>query len=60
MSDRPRPDQFIYGRYNDAVMWPIIVIGLAWVAGAVRHGISRRQLAIALVVMRRDRRTRAT
>ena len=28
MADRPRPDQFVYGRYNDAVMWPVIVLGL--------------------------------
>jgi hypothetical protein len=50
MSDRPRPDQFIYGRYNDAVMWPIIVIGLAWVGRRVRHGVSRNQSVVALAV----------
>ena len=50
MADRDRPDQFIYGRYNDAVMWPIIVLGLAWFGRRIRHGFNRRQLfAVALV-----------
>lgn len=26
---RSRPDQFVYGRYNDAVVWPLIVVGAA-------------------------------
>ena len=30
MSDRPRSDQLIYGRYNDAVIWPVIAVGIAW------------------------------
>ncbi len=41
MSDRPRADQFIYGRYNDAVMWPIIAVGLAWLANRFRFGFAR-------------------
>jgi hypothetical protein len=40
MSDRPRADQFIYGRYNDAVMWPIIAVGLAWLANRFRFGFA--------------------
>ncbi len=56
MSDRPRADQFIYGRYNDAVMWPIIAVGMAWLAARFRVGFARndRWLAggtiVALVV----------
>lgn len=50
MADRPRPDQFIYGRYNDAVMWPIIVVGLAWVARRIQHGFDRRQFAVVAAV----------
>ena len=41
MSDRPRADQFIYGRYNDAVMWPIIAVGMAWFANRFRFGFAR-------------------
>jgi len=52
MSDRPRADQFIYGRYNDAVMWPIIAVGMAWLANRFRLGFGRtdRWLAGGAVV----------
>lgn len=52
MSDRPRADQFIYGRYNDAVMWPIIAVGMAWLANRYRLGLGRndRRLAVGTVV----------
>ena len=30
MSDRPRADQLVYGRYNDAVLWPVVALGVAW------------------------------
>lgn len=52
MSDRPRADQFIYGRYNDAVMWPIIAVGMAWLANRFRFGFARsdRWLAGGAVV----------
>jgi hypothetical protein len=52
MSDRPRADQFIYGRYNDAVMWPIIAVGMAWLANRFRFGFGRadRWLAGGAVV----------
>jgi hypothetical protein len=49
MADRDRSDQLIYGRYNDAVMWPIIVIGLAWVLGRARTGMSRGDRGIVAV-----------
>jgi hypothetical protein len=33
-SDRGRIDQVIYGRYNDAVALPLIVVGIAWFVDA--------------------------
>ena len=30
MTDRWRPDQVVYGRYNDAVLGPVLIIGLGW------------------------------
>ena len=38
---RGRPDQSIYGRYNDGVVWPILAIGVAWL---LRRSWSRRDL----------------
>jgi hypothetical protein len=35
MSDRLRSDQLVYGRYNDAVVTPVIVVGLAALFGAI-------------------------
>lgn len=29
MSNRDRVDQLVYGRYNDAVVWPLLVVGVA-------------------------------
>ncbi len=49
MSGRSRPDQFIYGRYNDAIVWPIIVVGLAWIGRRATGGFERRHLALAAV-----------
>ncbi|MEO7398437.1 MAG: hypothetical protein ABIW84_07735 [Ilumatobacteraceae bacterium] len=45
MADRGREDQYIYGRYNDAVVWPIVVLGLGWLVARARHGLRRRDLA---------------
>lgn len=47
MSDRPRADQFIYGRYNDAVMWPIIAVGMVWLANRFRSGFGRNDRWLA-------------
>ncbi len=47
MSGRDRPDQFVYGRYNDAVVWPIIVVGLAWIGRRATSGFERRHLVLA-------------
>jgi hypothetical protein len=29
MADRWRPDQLVYGRYNDAVVGPVVIVGIA-------------------------------
>ena len=41
MSDRGRPDYLIYGRYNDAILSPVLAVGAAWVF-AGRRQESRR------------------
>jgi hypothetical protein len=46
MSDRVRSDQIVYGRYNDAVVTPLLVVGLAVLIGAIPL---RRLTAIAAV-----------
>jgi hypothetical protein len=35
MSDRLRSDHLVYGRYNDAVVTPVIVVGLAALFGSI-------------------------
>jgi hypothetical protein len=30
MTDRWRPDQVVYGRYNDAIVGPLLIIALGW------------------------------
>lgn len=45
MSNRVRADQMIYGRYNDAVMWPMVALGLAWLAWRSMGGLDRRAVA---------------
>lgn len=51
MSGRTRSDHRAYGRYNDAVMWPLLVLGIAWLLDR-RHGIRpvRRIAAGATVI----------
>jgi hypothetical protein len=44
MSGRSRADHTIYGRYTDAIVWPILGIGLAWLIGS-RRTVSRRSFA---------------
>lgn len=51
MSDRPRADQFIYGRYNDAIVWPLITVGLAWLVDRATGGLARKNLASAALVL---------
>ena len=42
MTDRWRPDQIVYGRYNDAVVGPLLVIAFGWL-------LTRRRLSVTLV-----------
>lgn len=52
MADRPRADQNIYGRYNDALVWPIIAIGVVWLGRRVIVGFARRDwIAVASVAV---------
>jgi hypothetical protein len=46
MTDRWRPDQIVYGRYNDAVMAPVIVAGLAAVVTSTRRRLLVDGLAV--------------
>jgi len=57
MSDRLRPDQIVYGRYNDAVVGPLVVVGLGALVTASRRlvicsvGAVLAVLAITAVVL---------
>jgi hypothetical protein len=46
MSDRWRSDQLVYGRYNDAIVTPVLVVGLAALFAAIPY---RRLLATTIV-----------
>lgn len=46
MAGRWRIDQVVYGRYNDAVVLPVLVLGIAWLVSAV----DARRRALTLVV----------
>jgi hypothetical protein len=48
MSGRDRPDYLVYGRYNDAVVWPVLAVGAAWL-WKIRPTWSRRAQAWAMV-----------
>ena len=48
MSGRTRTDHQIYGRYNDAVMWPMMVVGIAWLA-RLRYTAHRFAAAAVLI-----------
>lgn len=50
MSGRTRADQRIYGRYNDAVMWPLIIVGIAWLL-SLRHAVRPARLAAGVAVI---------
>lgn len=47
MSARERPDRIVYGRYNDAVITPVLVMGIATLVGVRR----RRSLFVAIYVI---------
>jgi hypothetical protein len=46
MSDRWRSDQLVYGRYNDAIITPVLVVGLAALFAAIPY---RRLLTTTIV-----------
>ena len=48
MSHRTRTDHRIYGRYNDAVLWPVLIVGIAWLVN-LRRTPYRRSAAATLV-----------
>jgi hypothetical protein len=48
MSGRTRTDHQIYGRYNDAVLWPMVVVGIGWLA-RIRYTAHRRVAAAVLI-----------
>ena len=56
MSHRTRTDHRIYGRYNDAVLWPVLIIAIAWLVNLRRTPYRRSAaatltgLAVAIVV----------
>lgn len=57
MSDRLRPDQIVYGRYNDAVVGPLVVVGIGALVTASRRlvicsvGVVLAVLGIAAVLV---------
>lgn len=55
MAGRSRPDQLVYGRYVDAVNWPLTALGLAWVVRRLRptqpHGRSFIPPLVAVITV---------
>lgn len=41
MSDRTRSDHLVYGRYTDAIIWPVLIVAIGWLVG-LRHAAVRR------------------
>ena len=50
MSGRTRSDHRIYGRYNDAVLWPLLIVAIAWLVQMRRAHRPARPL-VALVTL---------
>jgi hypothetical protein len=48
MTDRWRPDQIVYGRYNDAVMAPVLLAAMGAVAAATRRRLLVDGLAVVV------------
>jgi hypothetical protein len=48
MSGRTRTDHRIYGRYNDGVLWPVLLIAIGWVVNL--RATQYRKTAAALLV----------
>ncbi|MEQ8439597.1 MAG: hypothetical protein RIB65_19050 [Ilumatobacter fluminis] len=55
MAGRGRPDQLVYGRYVDAVIWPVAALGLAWswrrLRATTEHRRSLVPVGVALVTI---------
>lgn len=53
MTDRPRPDHLVYGRYNDMFVAPLVVLGLGSLAAAWhwRRAVIEAGLAVALAAL---------
>lgn len=51
MTDRWRPDQVVYGRYNDAVVGPVVLVGLGWLVRARAVAVARVMGGVALVAI---------
>jgi hypothetical protein len=52
MADRSRSDQLVYGRYNDAVVTPVLALGLAALIGVIplrRLAVIAASAAVAIV-----------
>ena len=50
MSGRTRSDHRIYGRYNDAVLWPLLIVAIAWLV-QLRRAHRPWRPAITLVTL---------
>ncbi len=48
MSHRTRTDHRIYGRYNDAVLWPVLIVAIAWLVN-LRRTPYRKSAAAVLI-----------
>ncbi|MGH9272730.1 MAG: hypothetical protein ACRDZ2_15840, partial [Ilumatobacteraceae bacterium] len=51
MSDRLRPDQIVYGRYNDAVVGPLVVVGVAALVTASQRFLAWSMAAVVAVLI---------
>ncbi len=49
MSGRSRSDHRIYGRYNDAIVWPILIIGIGWLVGLAKKRDTRSKFPMPAV-----------
>jgi len=48
MSHRTRTDHRIYGRYNDAVLWPVLIIAIAWLVNLRRTPYKKSAAAVLI------------
>lgn len=48
MAARPQSEHLVYGRYNDAVVWPYLAVGTIWLLARVRDRPTRTHLLRSL------------